>query len=185
MTEITRVPLQPIARGSLTKLWLGIAVVALLAGGVAYAALPASVDVDTLRAGTGASPTAQDVALINYKGTLPDGKVFDEGKQAVMPLNEVVPGFTKALEQMQRGGKYKAHIPYELAYGAEGRGPIPPKTDLDFEIELLDFKSRAEIEQQQRIMQQLQQMQMGGGGAQVAPGAPGAAAAPQSLPPTQ
>lgn len=181
MTEITRVPLQPIARGSLTKLWVGIAAVALLGAGVAYASLPASVDVRTVTKGTGESPTRDDVALINYKGTLPNGTVFDEGQQAVLPLSEVVPGFTKALEQMQRGGKYKVHIPAELGYGAQGAGPIPPNTDLDFEIELLDFKSRAEIEQQQRIMQQLQQMQMGGG----APGAPGAAPAgpPQSLPP--
>lgn len=188
MTEIHRVPLQPIGRGSLTKLWLGIAAVALLAGGVAYAALPASVDVDTITKGNGQSPTREDVALVNYKGMLPDGKVFDEGKQAVLPLAEVVPGFTKALEQMQRGGKYKVHIPAELGYGEKGAGPIPPNTDLDFEIELLDFKSRAEIEQQQRIMQQLQQMQMGGAGAPGAPGAPGGtpgAGAPQGLPPTQ
>lgn len=172
MTEITRVPLQPIAKGSLTKLWVGIAAVALLGCGVAWAAMPASVDVDTLVAGQGPSPTRDDVALVNYKGTLPDGKVFDESKQAVLPLAEVVPGFTKALEQMQKGGKYKVHIPSALAYGDKGAGPIPANTDLDFEIELLDFKSRAEIEQQQRIMQQLQQMQMGGG----APGAgmPGA-----------
>ncbi|MBB4860265.1 FKBP-type peptidyl-prolyl cis-trans isomerase FkpA [Novosphingobium chloroacetimidivorans] len=188
MTEITRVPLQPIARGSLTKLWIGIAAVALLAGGVAWAAMPASVDVDTIKAGSGESPTREDVALVNYKGTLPDGKVFDEGKQAVLPLAEVVPGFTKALEQMQRGGKYKVHIPSELAYGEKGAGPIPANTDLDFEIELLDFKSRAEIEQQQRIMQQLQQMQGAGGmpGAGI-PGAPAGApgAAPQGVPPTQ
>ncbi len=111
MTEITRVPLQPIAKGSLTKLWVGIAAVALLGCGVAWAAMPASVDVDTLVAGQGPSPTRDDVALVNYNGTLPDGKVFDEGKQAVLPLAEVVPGFTKALEQMQKGGKYKVHIP--------------------------------------------------------------------------
>jgi FKBP-type peptidyl-prolyl cis-trans isomerase FkpA len=114
---------------------------------------------------------------------LPDGKVFDEGKQAVLPLSEVVPGFTKALEQMQRGGKYKVHIPAKLAYGEKGAGPIPPNTDLDFDIELLDFKSRAEVEQQQRILQQLQQMQMGGGAAGV-PGAPGAGV-PQGVPPQQ
>jgi FKBP-type peptidyl-prolyl cis-trans isomerase FkpA len=53
MTEITRVPLQPIARGSLTKLWIGIAAVALAAGGIAYAAMPASVDVETLSGGSG------------------------------------------------------------------------------------------------------------------------------------
>lgn len=173
MTEITRVPLQPIAKGSLTKLWVAVAAVALAAGGIAYAALPPSVDVQVLTPGTGESPTADDVALLNYKGTLPDGTVFDQGDQAVFPLSEVVPGFTKAVEQMQRGGKYKVVIPSELAYGDKQAGAIPPNTDLTFEIELLDFKSRAEIEQQQRILQQLQQMQMGGGGGMPG-GAPGA-----------
>lgn len=71
----------------------------------------------------------------------------------------MIPGFTKALEQMQRGGKYKVFIPAKLAYGDRQAGEIPPNTDLTFEIELIDFKSRAEIEQQQRMMQQLQEMQ--------------------------
>jgi len=163
MTEITRVPLQPVAKGAVTKIWLGVAAIALAAGGVAYAALPPSVDVKTLTAGSGESPTADDVVLINYKGTLPDGKVFDEAKQVPMALNEVVPGFTKALVKMQRGGKYKVEIPSELAYGDKAVGDIPANTDLTFEIELIDFKSRAEIEQQQRIPPQLQQMQSQGG----------------------
>jgi FKBP-type peptidyl-prolyl cis-trans isomerase FkpA len=161
MTEITRVPLQPIAKGALGKLWIGVAAIALAAGGVAYATMPASVKVDTVVAGSGPSPTIADVALINYKGTLPSGKVFDQQERAVFPLEGVVPGFTKALEQMQRGGKYKVLIPSSLAYGAQQAGEIPPNTDLTFEIELIDFKSRAEIEQQQRMMQQMQQMQGG------------------------
>ena len=166
MTEITRVPLQPIAKGALGKLWLGVAAAALAAGGIAWAALPPAVDVDTLIAGSGDSPTRDDVALINYVGTLPDGKEFDKGKNAVLPLAEVVPGFAKALVQMQRGGKYKVVIPSELAYGDRAVGEIPANTDLHFEIELLDFKSRAEIEQQQAMMQQqLQQMQQQGAGA--------------------
>ena len=77
MTEITRVPLQPIARGSLPKLWIGIAAVALAAGGIAWAALPPMVDIETITPGEGASPTKDDVALVNYKGTLEDGTVFD------------------------------------------------------------------------------------------------------------
>jgi FKBP-type peptidyl-prolyl cis-trans isomerase FkpA len=171
MTEITRVPLQPISKGSLAKIWIGVAVVALFAAGIAYAAMPLSVDVDTVEAGEGPSPTREDVALINYKGTLPDGKVFDQAEQAVLPLDGVVPGFTKALEQMQKGGKYKVVIPSELAYGdtPPPGSPIPANADLTFEIELIDFKSRAEIEQQQRIMQQLQQMQ----GMPGMPGIPG------------
>jgi FKBP-type peptidyl-prolyl cis-trans isomerase FkpA len=165
MTEITRVPLQPIAKGSLGKLWLGVAAAVLLAGGVAWASMPPRVDVDTIVSGTGPSPTVNDVALINYKGTLPDGKVFDQQQRAVFPLAEVVPGFTKALEQMQKGGRYKVWIPSQLAYGDKQAGEIPPNTNLTFEVELLDFKSRAEIEQQMRMMQQMQQMQQQQGGA--------------------
>ena len=178
MTEITRVPLQPIAKGSLGKIWLGVAAAVLIAGGVAYAALPPHVDVDTLVAGKGASPTASDVALINYKGTLPDGKVFDEAKNAVFPLQGVIPGFTKALEQMQKGGKYKVEIPASLGYGDKAAGQIPPNTDLTFEIELLDFISGQEYQRQMQMMQQMQQMQMGGGA-----GAPhGAPPLPEGMP---
>ena len=165
MTEITKVPLQPIAKGALTKLWLGVAAVALAAGGIAYATMPRSVDVATVKPGTGPSPTVADVALINYKGTLPDGKVFDQAQQAVFPLEGVIPGFTKALEQMQRGGKYKVHIPSELAYGDKAAGQIPANTDLTFEIELIDYKSAAELEQQRAMMEQMQKMQGGAGGA--------------------
>ena len=173
MTEITRVPLPPIARGALGKLWLGVAAAALAAGGLAWAGLPASVSIDVVKAGTGPSPTIQDVVLIKYKGTLPNGKVFDQQEQAAFPVEGVIPGFTEALVKMQRGGKYKVEIPSELAYGARAVGEIPANSDLNFEIELLDFKSRAEIEQQQRIMQQLQQMQQ-----QAAPGAAPAPAHP-------
>lgn len=186
MTEITRVPLAPIAKGALTKLWLGVAAVALAAGGIAYATMPATVDVETIKAGNGPSPTIADVALINYKGTLANGKVFDEAKQAVFPLEGVIPGFTQALEQMQKGGKYKVLIPSELAYGpADQKNPqtgevaIPGGSDLTFEIELVDFRSKAEIEAQQRMMQQLQQQMQGAGAPQQrGAGGPGGAGAP-------
>ena len=171
MTEVTRVPLQPIAKSALSKLWIGVAAAALAAGGIAWAAMPASVSVKTIQAGQGVSPTREDVALVNYKGMLPDGTVFDQGQQVPLALSEVIPGFTLTLEQMQRGGKYRIVIPAELGYGNEPAGQIPPGTDLTFEIELLDFKSRAEIEQQQRILQQMQQLQMQQGAPQE-PGVP-------------
>lgn len=172
MTEITRVPLQPIGRGALSRLWLGVAAAVLVAGGVAWASIPPSVDVQTIKAGEGPHPTTEDVALINYVGHLPNGKVFDQAKQAVFPVTGVIPGFTKALQQMQRGGKYKVEIPSQLAYGHQQAGPIPPNTDLTFDVELIDFRSRAEIERQQQLIQQLQQMQ-GAQGGQSVPGAAG------------
>jgi FKBP-type peptidyl-prolyl cis-trans isomerase FkpA len=174
MTEITRVPLQPIAKGAVGKLWLGVLAAILFGAGLAWATVPVSVKVETVRAGSGPSPTVEDLALINYKGTLPDGKVFDQQQNAILPLAEVVPGFTRALEKMQKGGKYKVVIPSELGYGDQRAGPIPPNTDLRFEIELIDFRNRAEIERQQQMMQQLQQMGAipPGGEPGAAPGAP-------------
>lgn len=183
MTEITRVPLQPVAKGSLGKIWLGVALAALAAGGIAWAAMPPHVAVDTIIEGKGPSPTLSDVALINYKGTLPDGKVFDEARNAVFPLQGVIPGFTKALEQMQKGGKYKVQIPASLGYGDKATGQIPANTDLTFEIELLDFISGQEYQRQMQMMQQMQQMQGGAPHGAMPPGEMPPGAMPEGPPP--
>ena len=181
MTEITRVPLQPIGKGSLTKLWLGVAVAVLLAAGLAWLsapkarALPGGVTIETIEAGEGNSPGATDFALVNYRGTLPDGTVFDEGQQVPMPVNQVVPGFSTGLQAMQSGGRYRLQIPAEQAYGAQGSPPaIPPNTDLTFEVDLLEFRTQQEVMQmqqqmmQQQMLQQMMQQQQGQG---AAPGA--------------
>lgn len=164
MTEITRVPLQPLAKGALSKLWLGLAAAVAVAGGIAYAAMPALVSVKTVKPGEGASPTLDDVAFVDYTGRLADGKVFDQGK-APLPVREVVPGFSQALAQMQPGGKYKVMIPARLAYGAKAAGPIPANSDLYFDIELLGVMSRQQFEQQRQLMQMLQSQQGGAAGA--------------------
>ena len=165
MTEITRVPLLPIARGSLVKIWLGV--VLIIAAGVwlAGASMPALVKVKTVLAGAGPSPGMGDVAIINYKGMLKDGTVFDQQQQAPLPLQGVVPGFTKALMQMQAGGKYHVIIPSKLGYGDQQVGPIPPNSDLIFDIELLQFMPVQEFQQRMAMMRQMQQQQMQKGGA--------------------
>jgi FKBP-type peptidyl-prolyl cis-trans isomerase FkpA len=185
MTEITRVPLQPIGKGSLTKLWLGIAGAVLVAGGVAWAAMPAQVSVDTITAGHGPSPSLADVAIINYTGTLPDGKVFDQASGQVFPLQGVIPGFTKALMQMQAGGHYKAHIPASLAYGDKPAGAIPPNSDLDFDIEVLAFMTRDQYVQQMQMMQAMQQQQQQQQGVSPHGGAAPEAATPQGAVPPE
>ncbi len=153
MTEITRVPLQPIAKGALTKLWLGVAAAALAAGAVVWSSLPPGVDVDVVKVGAGASPTEEDVVTINYKGTLPDGKVFDEAQGAKLPMQGIIPGFVEALKQMQPGGKYKVVIPSELAYGKEGAPGIAPNTDLNFDIDLVKVQTRASAEAEMQAEQ--------------------------------
>ncbi len=175
MTEITRVPLQPIARGSVGKLWLGVVVAIAAAGGLAWASMPPLVSVQTVTKGEGPSPVMSDVALINYKGMLKDGKVFDQAERAPLPLAGVIPGFTKALLQMQKGGKYRIVIPARLAYGDKQAGEIPPNSDLTFDIELIGFMNFEQFQQQQQMMQQLRAMQSqkqgGGAGGQLPPGA--------------
>ena len=174
MTEIHRVPLQPIAKGSLTKLWLGVVIALLIGGGVAWAARTQGVGVKMLTAGSGPSPTASDVVLVNYVGRFTSGKEFDKGDRIPMDLETMLPGFREGLTKMQKGGKYRLTIPAEKGYGAaDKRNPqtgevvIPANSDLEFDIELIDFKSREEVMRQQQMMQQLQQMQGG------APGGPG------------
>lgn len=178
MSEITRVPLQPVAKGSLTKVWLGVIVAVLVGSGVAYATRYKGVEVETVKAGSGASPTKSDVALINYVGRLANGKEFDRGERAVLPLETVIPGFAEGLAKMQKGGKYTLEIPSEKAYGAEekrnpqtGEIVIPANSDLVFEIELIDYKSSAELEQQRMMLEQMQKMQGGASGAPMPPGA--------------
>ena len=184
MAEIHRVPLLPIARGSLIKLWLGVAVALLIGGGIAWAARSHDVRVETLTAGSGPSPTLQDVVQINYVAKLTDGTEFDKGQLVPMKLDEVIPGFGQGITRMQKGGKYRLTIPAEKAYGAEekrnpqtGKVVIPANSDLVFDVDLLDFKTREEVMRQQQMMQQLQQMQ---GGAPGGPGGPppGAGAPP-------
>lgn len=197
MTEITRVPLQPIAKGALGKLWLGVAAAGLAAAGLAWATLPAGVKVDVVREGTGPSPTAEQVVWIKYTGKLADGTEFDKSPERNFPIpgvlpegvpnvvNGFVPGFSEGLLKMKEGGSYVLHVPADKAYGATPPpgSPIPPNADLTFTVELVDVMSREEAEQRiaaaQQMMQQIQGKQgQGGGGA----GAPAGAMPPQAAP---
>ena len=190
MTEITRVPLQPIAKGSLAKLWIGIAVIVALAAAIAFAAAPKGVTVDTITAGQGVNPGENDVVFVNYTGKLEDGTVFDEGNapewpvEGILPagtplaLGEMIPGFREGLMQMQKGGTYTITIPAEQAYGdtPPPGSPIPPGADLIFDVELLEFMPMAQAEQRLQMMQQMMMQQMGG------EGAPGMAPPPDAMP---
>lgn len=91
--------------------------------------------------GTGATPTATDNVTVHYTGTLLDGTIFDSsvqrGEPATFPLNGVIAGWTEGLQLMKEGAVYVFYIPTDLAYGSRGGGPIPPYSDLIFEVELI------------------------------------------------
>lgn len=93
-------------------------------------------------------PKATDEVTVHYTGTLLDGTKFDSsvdrGQPATFPLNQVIPGWTEAIQLMTKGSKAKLIIPSALGYGARGAGAqIPPFSTLVFEVELIDFKAGA------------------------------------------
>ena len=58
----------------------------------------------------------------------------------------MIPGFTEGLEMMAKSGIARFCIPAAMGYGAEATGPIPANSDLVFQVELIDYKTAAEIE---------------------------------------
>ena len=101
-----------------------------------------------LRAGEGATPTAEDRVVVHYRGRLLDGTEFDSsygrGEPTEFMLGAVIQGWQAALQLMPVGSHWEVWIPAELAYGERGAGgAIGPNQALHFEIELLEIKPGA------------------------------------------
>jgi FKBP-type peptidyl-prolyl cis-trans isomerase len=95
-----------------------------------------------LSSGKGKAPAATDNVTVHYTGKLIDGTEFDSsrsrGEPAKFVVNQVIPGWTEALQLMHEGDKWMLFIPSELAYGEQGAGgQIPPHAALVFEVELI------------------------------------------------
>lgn len=96
--------------------------------------------------GTGAEAVAGAKVTVHYTGTFEDGTKFDSSLDRGQPFEfilgarQVIPGWDRGVQGMKVGGKRRLVIPSDLAYGAEGRGPIPPNTTLYFEVELLSVQ---------------------------------------------
>jgi FKBP-type peptidyl-prolyl cis-trans isomerase len=99
-----------------------------------------------IKQGAGASPTANDVVNVTYKGWLIDGTVFDEtppGQTATFPAGALIPGWVEALQLMKEGDEWEIVIPSELGYGAQGAGGvIPPNQTLVFNMALLGVQKQ-------------------------------------------
>lgn len=98
---------------------------------------------EVIKMGTGPKPAAEEVVKVHYTGTLTDGTKFDSsvdrGEPAVFGVNQVIRGWQEGIQLMPVGSKFKFYIPYELGYGEQGTGPIPPYSTLVFEVELLEI----------------------------------------------
>ena len=93
-----------------------------------------------LRPGMAPHPQASDRVRVNYIGYFAStGEVFDQGTGAAFPVGGVIKGFGEGLQLMGKGAVQRLCIPSVLGYGAKETGPIPARSDLVFQVELLDF----------------------------------------------
>jgi len=100
--------------------------------------LASGVQYKVIRSGNGRIPKQQDTVAVHYRGTLIDGTEFDKSmtsdKPAKFRVDNVIPGWTEALQLMKEGDKWQVFIPPTLAYGE--RGPLADRT-LVYDIELV------------------------------------------------
>jgi FKBP-type peptidyl-prolyl cis-trans isomerase len=152
MSEVTAVPLRPIAKGSLAKLWIGIAVVAAAAVGGAWVATskqvamatppaewlaknahrsgvvttPSGLQYEIITPGHGPRATSSDIVVVDYDGKLANGETFDassrHGGPATLPVSGLIPGWVEGLQLMNTGAHYRFWIPPDLGYGPNGAG---------------------------------------------------------------
>ena len=178
MSEVTAVPIRPLARGSLAKLWLGLLLVCLAGAALAWVGtssmqvieLGHGVRMRVLSEGHGPTMTDADVMLLSYRlhvndvsaPVLQDSEQVGGGQPFPATTSQVYPGFAEGLRHMRAGGRYVLWLPP----GTHATGPIPANAGFT-ERDTLVFELRtgqlaagmAQEFQQQQMMQMQQQMQ--------------------------
>lgn len=127
--------------------------------------LESGLEIVFINKGDGKQPKMGNVVLVNYEGYFADGTAFDtniadRAKEldvfnerraadprgyAPMPVPyspdaQMIAGFKEGIQKMKVGDKAVLFLPAHLAYGERGAGPIPPNTDLIFELEITDIQ---------------------------------------------
>lgn len=102
--------------------------------------------VEILKQGAGEAAKNGDKVTVHYVGTFESGEKFDSSLDRGIPFSftlgteEVIKGWDLGVLGMKTGERRKLTIPYDLAYGENGSGPIPAKATLIFEVELLGIE---------------------------------------------
>lgn len=108
--------------------------------------LPSGLQYKVLTKGTGAyHPAVSTPCLCHYSGTLIDGTKFDSsydrGDPTTFAPNQVIAGWTEAMQLMTQGDKWELYIPSELGYGDRGSPPkIPGGSVLVFTMEIIEIQ---------------------------------------------
>jgi cyclophilin family peptidyl-prolyl cis-trans isomerase len=125
---------------------------------------PTGLRIYSLVKGEGEQPKEGQQVMVNYAGYLSNGDLFDSNMQEVAekfnqlnparrdqggyapfpmeygPQARLIPGFKEGLQSMKVGDKVRLFIPPHLGYGAQGSGPIPPNSDLVFDLEITEIQ---------------------------------------------
>jgi len=108
--------------------------------------LPSGVQYTIIKPGKGPKPNETDSVLIHFKGTLPDGKVFENTFASHTPVlttpATVIPGLNEVLQLMPVGSTWQAFIPASLAYGEKGNNQIPPNSALMILVEMIEIRNK-------------------------------------------
>lgn len=100
---------------------------------------------EIIKEGTGEAAKNGDNVSVHYVGTLENGTKFDSSRDRGTPFaftlgsGQVIKGWDLGVAGMKVGEIRKLTIPYTLAYGESGYGPIPAKATLIFEVELISI----------------------------------------------
>jgi FKBP-type peptidyl-prolyl cis-trans isomerase len=103
---------------------------------------------NVIKASSGKKVSSGNKVTVKYKGTLLDGRVFDQTKEGqpdfVFNVGQrmVIPGWDEGLQLMKEGETFRFLIPWNLAYGEFGSGPIPPYASLLFDVELVKVENK-------------------------------------------
>ncbi|MCH7944762.1 MAG: FKBP-type peptidyl-prolyl cis-trans isomerase [Armatimonadetes bacterium] len=123
------------------------------AGSVAPAVPAPPVGIEDITVGEGPSAKEADLIMVEYVGTYPDSTIpfdrnddVDEAGNRVKPpyafllgAGEVIEGWDEGMAGMRKGGERVLTIPWQKAYGAEGNDMIDGRTNLQFNVKLLEI----------------------------------------------
>jgi FKBP-type peptidyl-prolyl cis-trans isomerase FkpA len=189
--SVTAVPIQPLAKGAVLKLWIAIAVLVLAGaalawfgtGGMQRTVMPSGAQFRTITEGHGEPMTRADLAAMRLRLRIggPAGQLIQDSERSGQPfvtgVDGLFPGLAEAVLTMREGGHYQLWIPQRLAFpsGPPPGAPFGPDDKLFFDIEVM------QIERGMAALQQLMQQQGGAGapqGGMSGPPGPGAPPSP-------
>jgi FKBP-type peptidyl-prolyl cis-trans isomerase len=117
-------------------------------GGAKPATGLAKLEIRDLKIGDGQTVETGDFVIVKYHGKFKDGSQFDQNSIGGLPFvvgqGDVIEGWDKGVVGMKEGGVRSLGVPWKMAYGEMGRGQIPPKTDLYFDVALMGLVKKGQ-----------------------------------------